>query len=69
MDAEAQSGTVAVPRPAYGTVVFEYTGRTGMAVMGPVTRATYRFDGFGARVSVDGRDGVALATVRALRRV
>jgi hypothetical protein len=59
----------AVQKPAYGTVLLEYTGRTSMTVIGPVSRTKYQFEGPGARVFVDARDGISLATVRALRRV
>jgi hypothetical protein len=52
-----------------GTVTFEYTGRTRLTVIGPVTRARYDFVGHGARVHVDRRDSNAIAGVAALRRV
>ncbi len=64
----AHAGTVRVTRAIYGTVTFEYTGKTSLTVTGPMTRATYRFDGPGARAAVDARDSAALATIRALRR-
>jgi hypothetical protein len=69
LSVEAQAGTVRVPVSVYGSATFEYMGRSRLSVIGPVTRATYIFDGPGARVAVDGRDGVSLATVRMLRRV
>jgi hypothetical protein len=52
-----------------GTVVFEYTGRSRLTVIGPVTRARYDFVGHGARLNVDRRDSNAIAMVAALRRV
>lgn len=52
-----------------GTVVFEYTGRTRLTVIGPITHTRYEFTGFGARLYVDQRDSVSVATVPALRRV
>jgi hypothetical protein len=52
-----------------GTVTFEYTGRTRLTVIGPVTRARYDFVGHGARLQVDRRDSNAIAGVAALRRV
>ena len=67
--AEAQTGTVAMSKSIYGTVTFEYVGRSGLTVLGPVTRTTYYFSGPGSRVDVDGRDGVSFASVRVLRRV
>jgi hypothetical protein len=48
---------------------FEYTGRTGLTVIGPLTGQQYRFARTGARVKVDGRDSYGLATVPVLRRV
>jgi hypothetical protein len=57
-----------VPAPP-GSVVFEYAGRSRLTVIGPVTHTRYEFVGFGARVQVDGRDSISVATVPALRRV
>ena len=50
-------------------VYFEYLGRTGMTVQGPVSGQSYRFDRYGARVAVDLRDRPALAAVPHLRQV
>lgn len=52
-----------------GTVTFQYTGRTRLTVIGPVTRARYDFIGHGARLQVDRRDSNSIASVPALRRV
>ena len=52
-----------------GTVTFEYTGRTRLTVIGPVTRVRYSFVGYGARLQVDRRDSSSFASVPALRRV
>ena len=68
-EAKPSNGMLPVSKPLYGTVVFEYTGRTGLTVIGPVTRTTYHFDGPGSRNSVDGRDSISLVTLRTLRRV
>lgn len=46
---------------------FEYVGKTGLTVLGPVTGRRYRFPGPGALLAVDGRDGPALAGVPNLR--
>ena len=51
------------------TVEFEYVGRTGLSVVGPTSRTSYRFDRPGARATVDSRDGASLARVPVLRRV
>jgi hypothetical protein len=59
---------VNVPLPP-GSVVFEYTGRSRLTVIGPVTHRRYEFIGFGARVQVDPRDAPSVATVPSLRRV
>jgi len=53
----------------FGSVFFEYTGLTSMAIIGPASRKTYHFDGPGSRVMVDQRDSGSFAMVRALRRV
>jgi hypothetical protein len=55
------------PRPE--TIAFEYIGQTSLSVIGPVTRATYRFQAKGIRLAVDPRDAAGLASVRILRRV
>jgi len=48
---------------------FEYTGRTSLNVVGPVTGARYFFARQGARAGVDARDAAALLGVPVLRRV
>jgi hypothetical protein len=50
-------------------VAYVYAGNTGMTVTGPVSGKQYRFDHPGARVEVDARDRVLLASVRQLRQV
>lgn len=49
--------------------VFEYVGRTGLTVTGPVSGARYRFDRPGERVAVDARDRAALSNIPVLRPV
>ena len=56
----------AVPAPP---VMFEYTGKTALAVKGPITRVNYRFSEPGARVRVDASDAPGLAAVPNVRRV
>jgi hypothetical protein len=51
------------------TFYFEYVGRTGLTVVGPITGRRYRFGRAGARVTVDGRDAMSLAAVPKLRQV
>ncbi len=50
-------------------VLFEYIGRTGLSVTGPISRRIYRFPLQGARVAVDRRDAPSLAAVPMLRRL
>jgi hypothetical protein len=63
------------PRPtatapsARPPITFEYTGKTSLAVTGPITRASYRFLLPGAKVSVDARDAGAVAAVPNIRRI
>jgi len=56
---------VDVPR----TVSFVYIGNTALAVRGPVSGRDYHFDRPGARIEVDARDRILLASVRQLRQV
>jgi hypothetical protein len=65
-----------IPRPAHAVhpqkspkVPFVYVGTTGMTVTGPASGMQYRFDGPGARVEVDPRDRILLASLRQLRQV
>jgi hypothetical protein len=44
------------PRPVPPSALYEYTGATGMTVVGPISGRTYRFAQPGARVQVDARD-------------
>ncbi len=50
-------------------VVFEYTGKTALSIVGPASRTSYRFDRPGARMLVDARDRASLAGVPVLRQV
>jgi hypothetical protein len=65
----AITGTAPAAPHARVSVLFEYTGRTSLAVIGPATRTSYRFSRPGARVLVDGRDRASLATIPALRQI
>jgi len=51
------------------TVLFEYTGKTALSIVGPSTRTAYRFEHAGARVLVDRRDLAYVAQVPVLRQV
>lgn len=51
------------------TVLFEYTGKTALNIVGPGSRIAYRFGRSGARVLVDRRDLIHFAQVPVLRQV
>jgi len=63
--AEASSLPSATP-PSF--VYFEYIGKTGLTVSGPITGRRYRFDVPGAVVAVEGRDAPSVSAVPNLRR-
>lgn len=65
-DSAAQAPAAPAARAMF---VFEYIGRTSLAVIGPGTRTSYRFDRAHPRVLVDGRDRASLATIPSLRQV
>jgi hypothetical protein len=48
-------------------LIFQYTGKTGMTVVGSSTGRIYRFSEPGSRVQVDPRDQRSLAGVPNLR--
>jgi len=50
-------------------VTFQYTGTGAITVTGPLTGATYRFSGKGARLSVHGSDAPSLVSVPNLKPV
>jgi len=56
-------------RAARATVNFQYTGRTGLTAVGPVSGMQYRFGGPGATLPVDTRDSLSLASIPNLRRI
>jgi hypothetical protein len=51
------------------TVLFEYTGKTALNIVGPGSRTAYRFERAGARVLVDRSDLPYFARVPVLRQV
>jgi hypothetical protein len=65
---EQRPRPVAPVLPAPPPVTFEYTGKTSLAVTGPITRATYRFPVPGARVPVHASDAAAVAALPNVRR-
>ena len=69
-DKRSQERQVSPSRPEDNPpVYFQYTGRTGMTVIGRESRQRYRFDKTGAVVGVDARDKAALLAVPNLRMV
>jgi len=52
---------------AANVLLYEYTGTTGMTVVGSITGHTYRFGAPGARVQIDSRDVASLGAVPHLR--
>ena len=48
---------------------FIYAGNTSLTVTGPISGIEYRFDRPGARLEVDARDRVLLASLRQLQQV
>jgi hypothetical protein len=63
----AQSGSPSPFPSVPASVVFEYTGATGLTVVSPVTGKRYRFDAPGAQLTVDARDHNMLLYVPNLR--
>ncbi len=55
--------------PASPVTYFQYNGRTGMTVQGPVSGTVYRFNAPGRRVVVDLRDRASLAAIAQLSEV
>ncbi len=64
--ASGANKVVAAPTPV---LLFEYTGQTGMTVVGLATGRTYRFSKPGARGQIDARDARSIASVPNLSRV
>lgn len=63
--ADAGPARRAVSREA----VYQYTGSTGMTVLGSASGKIYRFDRPGTRVQIDPRDVAAMAGLPDLRRL
>ena len=63
---EAAAGRPEVKRSSY--VYFQYVGRTGLSVIGPMSGKRYRFDRHGATIPADPRDRRSLAAVPGLRQ-
>jgi len=65
----AEPSAAARPAAPVESVMFEYTGRTGLTAIGTATGRRYRFGGPGMAVAVDLRDAAALSGVPQLRRL
>lgn len=57
------------PSPLRTAVAFQYTGKTSLSAIGPLSGRHYHFDRPGAVVEVDPRDRASLATVPQLQQV
>ncbi len=67
--AENSSTTHVMPAPRWSsTQYFEYHGKTGLTVLGPITGRRYRFERPGMLLAIDGRDCPSMAGVPNLRR-
>ena len=55
--------------PTTGRALFVNLGNAPLTVHGPVTGVEYHFDRPGARVEVDARDRILLASLRQLRQI
>ena len=67
---QATQPTVVAPTMRRTSVAyFEYTGRTAMTVIGPVSGIRYRFDAPGRRIAVDLRDRKSVAAIPQLVQV
>jgi hypothetical protein len=51
------------------TVLFQYIGKSGMTVFGPITGRRYRFGQPGVIVSIDPRDAPSVDSVPHLQRI
>lgn len=59
----------AIPSARPSGFTFQYTGGTGLTVVGAVTGRQYRFAGPGSQIEVDPRDRASLASINILRQV
>ena len=64
-----QAAHVPAPRQRNSVAYFQYSGKTAMTVVGPVSGLQYRFPAPGSRLPVDIRDRAALAAVPGLFQV
>ena len=54
--------------PLRSLVYFEYVGKTGLTVIGPITGKRYRCPKPGAKIAVDSNDAPFLTTIPRLRQ-
>lgn len=55
--------------PPLRSVAFRYEGSSALTVVGPISRARYRFGFPGAVMEIDERDAAAVSAVPNVRRV
>lgn len=67
--APRQAAAMPAPRQRSAVAYFQYSGKTAMTVIGPVSGLQYRFAYPGSRLPVDIRDRAAVAAVPGLMQV
>ncbi len=63
------TGPARRPAPVSSAILYQYTGTTGMTVIGPISGIRYRFDQPGAKVQIDRRDLSSLTGLPNLSRL
>jgi hypothetical protein len=66
---KTRPATEAAVQKMPSSISFVYIGNTALTVKGPISGFEYRFDRPGARVEVDWRDRILLASIRQLRQI
>jgi len=66
---KTRPATAVAPQKLPSTISFVYIGNTAITVTGPISGLDYRFERPGARVEVDWRDRILLASIRQLRQI
>ncbi|MBV9963186.1 MAG: hypothetical protein JO072_13150 [Parafilimonas sp.] len=64
-----QPQTHAAPAQTKPTVIFQYTGKTALTIIGNVTKRSYRFKFSGDIQHVDSNDAMAMKAVPVLKRL
>ena len=67
--AKTRPATAVAAQKLPSSVSFVYTGNTTLTVTGPISGVEYKFNRPGARVEVDWRDRILLASIRQLQQI